>query len=255
MAPDANDATDDASVTDRIPSILSQVEEADIERVGPPADLWERIEASISSGSARPPREPPLRELSASTVVEYLIDANDVVIDVGRSWADFARGNDAPELVVLPSDRSLWTYFDSDEIKELWRLLVERVRSMQERAEVPLRCDAPDARRWFEMTITPEPDGRVRFRCVLVFEEVRPSVALLDPKSGRDIGLQPVPLCSWCGRAQLGERWLDIEEFAKEARLLERSSMPQVSHGICASCRGEMSVELLVRGGVDESST
>ena len=66
----------------------------------------------------------------ASTVVEYSIDGNDVVVSVGQSWADFARDNHAPELVVPPSNRTLWTYFESDEVKELWRLLVERVRAV-----------------------------------------------------------------------------------------------------------------------------
>lgn len=255
MQRDVDDADDGAAVTDRIRLILSELEEADFERVDPPAELWDRIEASITSGPAMSPREPPSRELPASTVVEYWIDANDVVIDVGQSWADFARDNDAPELAVLPSDRTLWTYFDSDEVAELWRLLVERVRGLQKGAEVPLRCDAPDARRWFDMTITPEPDRRVHFRCVLVFEEARPPVSLLDLRSERDVDLQSVPLCSWCGRAQHGSRWLDIEELVQAARLFERVSMPPISHGICTSCRDEMSAELLVPGGVGESST
>ena len=254
MPRDTDDASVDASVTDRIRSIVSELEEADFERLVPPAFVWEGIEASITSGSALSRREPPSRDFAASTVVEYSIDANDVVIDVGQSWADFARDNDAPELVVLPSDRTLWTYFDSEEVKELWRLLVGRVRAMQKGAEVPLRCDAPDARRWFDMSITPGSDGRVHFRCVLVFEEARPSVSLLDTHSERDVGLQPVPLCGWCGRAQHGSRWLDIEELVQAARLLERSSLPLISHGICASCREEMSAELLVPGRHGESA-
>ena len=67
------------------------------------------------------------------------------------------------------------------------------------------------------MTITPESDGRVHFRCVLVFEETRPSVSLLDTHSERDVSAQPVALCSWCGRAQHGSRWLEIEELVLAA--------------------------------------
>ncbi len=254
MPRDTDDAAVDAAVTDRIRSILSDLEEADFKRVDPPASVWQGIEASVRSESAKLRREAPSRDFPASMVVEYSIDANDVVIDVGQSWADFARDNDAPELVVLPSDRTLWAYFDSDEVKELWRLLVERVRAMQQGAEVPFRCDAPDARRWFDMSITPESDGRVHFRCVLVFEEARPSVSLLDIHLERDVGLAPVPLCGWCGRAQHGSRWLDIEELVRAARLLERSSMPPISHGTCPSCREEMSAELLVPGRRGESA-
>ena len=254
MPREVDDAAVDGAVTDRIRLILSKLEEADFERVDPPADLWDRIEASITSGAAPSPREPPSREFAASTVVEYWIDANDVVIDVGQSWVDFARDNDAPELAVLPSDRALWTYFDSDDVRDLWRLLVERVRRFQTGVEVPLRCDAPEARRWFDMTITPETNDRVRFRCALVFEEARPPVSLLDLHSERDVDLQPVPLCGWCGRGQHGSRWLDIEELVQVAHLLERTSMPPISHGICASCRDEMSAQLLVPGEVGGSS-
>ncbi|MEQ8719176.1 MAG: hypothetical protein RIE08_16320 [Acidimicrobiales bacterium] len=255
MRRDADDAGVDAAATSRVREILSQLEESDFERLDPPPELWERIDAAVRADAARARREPPSRDSSASEVVEYWIDANDVVVDVGHSWAESTRDNDAPELAIPASDRTLWTYFDNSEVRELWRLLVERVRRFEKRAEVPLRCDAPDARRWFDMTVTPESDGRVHFRCALTFEEARPPVSLLDLKSERDDGLEPVPLCGWCGRAQHDSRWLDIEEAVQAGRLLERASMPPLSHGICASCRDEMSAELLVPGGVAESTT
>ncbi len=249
MSVDGEDAA-----TDPIHSSLSQLEESDFERFDPPADVWERIEASIAGDPVTSPKEPPSRMIPASTIVEYWIDANDNVADVGQSWADFARDNDAPELVVPASDRALWTYFESDEIRDLWRLLVERVRALQTGVEVPLRCDAPDARRWFDMTITPERNGGVHFRCVLVFEETRPTVSLLDIQSERDNGVRPVPLCSWCARGQHGPRWLEVEALVRVTRLLERAVMPPISHGICTSCRDQMSAELLVPGAVGEST-
>lgn len=103
------------------------------------------------------------------------------------------------------------------------------------------------------MTITPEPEGTVHFQCVLAFEEARSPVSFLDLRAERDEALRPVPLCSWCGRGQHGSAWLDIEELVQAAGLLERASMPAISHGICASCREEMSAELLVPSGAGES--
>ncbi|MCP3856369.1 MAG: hypothetical protein GY698_16765 [Actinomycetia bacterium] len=260
MPRDEDEVGVDAAITDRLRRILSEVEKTDFERVEPPTDLWGLIEASVTSdplvsprGSRTLPKEPPSRDAAASTVVEYWIDADDVVTDVGQSWADFARDSDAPELAVPAPDRSLWSYFGDDAIRELWQLLVERVRGLQTECRVPFRCDAPHVRRWFDMTITPEPNGRAHFRCALVFEESRPPVALLDLHSERDDGLRPVPVCGWCGRGQYDSLWLEIEEVVHAARLLERTSMPPISHGICASCREEMSAELLVPGGAGES--
>ncbi|MBT5579631.1 MAG: hypothetical protein HOJ56_04905 [Acidimicrobiaceae bacterium] len=252
---DLDDSAIGGSGTDNIRRIPRQVEEADFERVDPPTDLWERIEASITSDSALSLREPLSREVPASMVVEYWIDASDVVADVGQSWASFAMDNDAHELAVPASDRTLWTYFNHDEIRELWQLLVERVRALQKKAHVSLRCDAHHARRWYDMTITPESDGRVHFRSVLAFDETRPPVSLLDINSVRDDGLRPVPLCSWCGRGEHGSLWLDIEELVQAARLLEQASLPPISYGICGSCRDEMSADLLVPGVVGEPTT
>ncbi|MDW3218256.1 MAG: hypothetical protein R8F63_06555 [Acidimicrobiales bacterium] len=246
MPPETDDASAEPAVTARIEAILAELEDADFERLDPPPVVWEGIEAAIGSGAERSPKIPPSRDLSSRTVVEYSIDADDVVIDVGATWTQFAEDNDAPELGVLSPDRTLWSYFEGDDVTELWRLLVARVRTLQQPAQVPLRCDAPHARRWFDMAVTPAPDGAVRFRCDMVFEEARPAVSLLDTHAERDSEMAAVALCSWCARAQDGVRWLDIETLVRELRLLERTAVPSIAHGICASCREEMAAELLV---------
>src|SRR4051812_38568908 len=148
--------TDDPGMQ-RMRSVMSRLEADDFERFDPPADLWGRISVSIA-----PARTPGM-------VVEYWIDADDVVSWSGDGWADFARDNDAPDLVDLAPGRTLWSHFDGTEVRDLWRALVARVRSEQTAATVPLRCDAPNVRRWFEMTITPGDDGTVRFRSALLF--------------------------------------------------------------------------------------
>ncbi|MDH5520763.1 MAG: hypothetical protein OEZ14_09555, partial [Acidimicrobiia bacterium] len=226
----------DPTVVDRIGRILSEIDKSDFDLVDPPPDLWDDIVASIATDGAKhptAPKEPPSRESTTGTVVEYCIDGNDVLIGVGRDWSEFARDNGAPGLAVSVSDRTLWTYFDRDEVRELWQLLVDRVRATRMQVRVPLRCDAAHARRWFEMTVTPEADARVRFRCALVFEESREPVALLDSRSQRDLDAEPILVCSWCGRGKSGSWWLDIEELVNAERLLEEPSMPPISHGIC----------------------
>jgi hypothetical protein len=249
MRHDADDLGLDAAEENRLRRIMSELDESDFELLDPPAGLWEGIEASITSVLAR---QPPSRA-TATMVIDYRIDERDVLTDVGDAWAQFARENGAPELAVPAPDRTLWSYIDQPEISELWQLVVERVRTMQRAARVPFRCDAPDARRWFEMTIAPAPAGSVHFRSVLAFEESRPPVALLDADAERDPDAQPVPLCSWCGRGEHEGRWLAIEDLLQAARLLERVPMPPISYGICAACRNEMAAELLVPDRVGDA--
>lgn len=225
------------AVTARLASVISRIDGVDSERLDAPDWLWDRIAASMA---AEPAGGPP----GSGSVVEYSIDADDCVMDVDRDWAAFARDNGAPELVELQPARTLWSYFDGDEVRDLWRVLVERVRANQAPARVPLRCDAPHMRRWFEMTLTPEPNGVVRFRSALVFEEERDSVSFLGPQTERDAEASPVAVCSWCGHGHNGDRWVEIEDLVGELRLLE-AQMPSISYGICPACRDLMSADLL----------
>lgn len=235
MRPDAD--TPEPGDHGRLTGALSRVDDRDHERTDPPDWLWGRIAASIAAETGR--------ASAAATAVEYTVDADDVVAAVGADWSAFAADNGAPDLAGPPAGRTLWSYFDGDEVRDLWRLLVERVRTDRRPAHVPLRCDAPGSRRWFEMTVTPGPDDSVHFRCTLVFEEERSAVSLLDPEAPRDPSAPAVPVCSWCGQAYDGSRWLDIESLVRELRLLERP-VPPIDHGICPTCRDLMSTDLLV---------
>ena len=224
----------------RLMSVMSTLNAEDFERFDPPAGLWNQISASIAST-----RTPGM-------VVEYWIDAHDVVSTTGDGWVEFARDNDAPELADLALGRTLWSHFEGDEVRDLWQLLVGRVRARQAEARVWFRCDAPDMRRWFEMTLTPGDARTVRFRSVLVFEEPRPAVSLLEMQTERDGSAPAVSVCGWCGQAHDGEQWMSIEELVLHHRLLEETVMPPIAHGICPACREAMSADLLVRAAVHD---
>lgn len=229
---------------ERIASVLRAPAQGDL--LDPPAWLWDRIAAEVA-------HEPVSAQAGAGTVVEYRIDRNDVVVTVGEDWERFAADNSAPDLGELPAGRTLWSYFDHDDVRTVWQLLVSRVRSQQAEASVPLRCDAPDLRRWFELTVTPEADGAVRFRCVLVFEEPRPAVALLADEVQRDVAVPAVPVCSWCGDAHDGASWAPVEVVVRNLRLLE-DRLPAIDHGICPSCRSSMTAELAVTAPASRSA-
>ncbi|HUW01684.1 MAG TPA: hypothetical protein VMW08_04990 [Acidimicrobiales bacterium] len=241
-----HDVPTSADVTDRVGDMLAELDEADFERVEPPSGIWDDIQAVVSSGRARKPEH---ADEQRGLVVEYWLDADDVVSDVGQGWAQFAHDNGAPELAVPATERTLWSYFDHAEVRDLWQLVIAHVRTTQTAVQVPIRCDAPQARRWFEMMVTPASDGKLHFRSALVFEEARAPVALLDPDTERDDAALPIAVCSWCGRGRLGPSWLDIEALVSTGRLLERTAMPPISYGICAGCRDDMASELLVSDG------
>ena len=252
MAHEDDTTGTETALDSRVVRALSTVDEVDFELVDPPPDLWTAIEMTVSSEEAR---RPPAQLTASPTTVEYWIDGADVVAAVGAGWTDFATVNDAPELSSLAADRTLWSYFDRDEVRELWQLVVARVRDVGAAARIQFRCDAPHARRWFVMTVTPETDGGVHFRSVLAFEEPRSPVALLDPHTERAQDHPAIPICSWCNRGQHGDRWLDVEELIEAGRLLERQAPPPVSYGVCGGCREQMAAELLVPASATNRSS
>jgi len=240
MAEQSSDATEE------VISALRSLDVADLAPIEPPPSVWDGIEASIESGRAE--LHGSRSRESAALVVEYSIDASDVLAEVGAGWVQSAIDHGAPELERPDDERVLWESIGDDELRELWQLVVQQVRSERSEMRLPLRCDSARDRRWFEMTVSPLADGGVRFRSVLVFQEARRPVALLDPTVERDDASEPIALCSWCGRGRLDGSWLDIERLAVDARLFEREAPPRVVPGICGSCRHQMSVEVLAQG-------
>ena len=239
-------AQQSGDATERVIRALESLDAADLVLIEPPPSVWDGIEASIESGRGGLPGSPSPE--STVAIVEYSIDASDVLAGVGAGWVDAAIDHGAPELARPDDNRVLWESIDGDEMRELWQLVVRQVRSEQSEVRVPFRCDSAHARRWFEMAIAPVADGGVRFRSVLVFQEARSPIALLDPTIERDHASAPIALCSWCGRGRFDGSWLDIERLVADARLLERDSLPPVTPGICGSCREQMSVALLAQG-------
>jgi hypothetical protein len=225
---------------------LESLDPADLVLVEPPPSVWDGIEASIESGRGSLPGSPSPE--STALVVEYSIDSSDVLAEVGAGWVDVAIDHGAPELARPDDNRRLWESIDGDEMRELWQLVVQQVRSEQSEVRVPFRCDSAHARRWFEMAVAPVAEGGVRFRSVLVFQEARSAIALLDPTVERDHASAPIALCSWCGRGRFEGSWLEIDRLVADARLFERDSLPLVTPGICGACREQMSVALRAQG-------
>ena len=85
-----------------------------------------------------------------------------------------------------------------------------------------------------------------QYRCLRFDGEALRFISEHVAAAERDADAPPVALCSWCGRGQHGTDWVDIEELVRAARLLEQTSLPPLSYGICAPCRADMSADVLV---------
>lgn len=171
--------------------------------------------------------------------LSYAIDDRDRLIRVDDGFYRFAAEN-GWDGAGDSLGRSLWDFVAGHEVKTLQRLLLRRVREGARDIELPFRCDGPEVRREMDIRIAADPTGRVvlfsaQIRAEEPWEEPQP---LLDPAVPREDDF--LSMCAWCDRFLVEGKWVEVEEAAERLELFRRSRMPELDHGICPQCSGQL---------------
>jgi hypothetical protein len=168
--------------------------------------------------------------------VVYLVDPSDALVSVNPAWSTSAVSGDAPGLAgpeVI--GRSLWEFVSDGTTRQLYRAMLDRVRTTRRPIAFHFRCDTPAMQRLLRMQLSPEPGGVVRFEVHKVAERSRPPVALLNPKTPRSTAI--VRICGWCKRLPLpDDGWVEVEAAVDHLDLLDSPVLPALSHGMCPDC-------------------
>jgi len=171
-------------------------------------------------------------------VFTYRIDREDVITRVSKNWVFFARANAwgsdyRPEDVV---GKRLWDFIEGDETRQLYDIVLRRVREGQRCGPIPFRCDSPLERRSLELFLAPLPDGQIEFTSTIIRTERRDDpIMLLD--SHVDRSEATVRICSMCKKmATSPDRWVEVEEGLSRLRLFDAVEMPRLTHGVCPGC-------------------
>ena len=174
----------------------------------------------------------------------YEVDRADLIRAVGGGWDEFARENDAPELVqARVIGRHLWDYVSDHTTKMLLRRLLSEVRDHEREVQIPFRCDGKHIRRFMNFRAAPALHGGVQVRTRLVREEPVPE--LLELRSRPPLmGESMLRMCSWCNRIELPRGWAELADAVREEELFHSASLPQVTHGMCPTCTGTILAEL-----------
>ncbi len=181
--------------------------------------------------------------MTVSTATEkvliYHIDPDDRLCEFNATWDEFAWGNDGEATVAeRVLGHPLWEFVTDSSVLLLYKQIVQRARTGR-MVHFQYRCDAPEWRRLFDMTIKASVDGDVIFLSKLCWDERRPTVALLDAKNERD--RRWVLSCSWCQKIKLpNDIWVPVEEAVDHLGLLAEETLPVLTHGICPKCKAGM---------------
>lgn len=172
----------------------------------------------------------------------YRINTRDEIVYINTQWQRFAAENTPPgsDAKLTPDQvigRSLWTFITDRTTREIYQVIVKRVRA-REIVHFSFRCDSPDCRRLLQMDITALPDGSVEFHTFPLYVESRLSQPLLEHATPRGDSL--MLMCSWCNRVRVDTGWVEIEVAVAEEALFEEEMLPALSHGICDDCFAAM---------------
>lgn len=172
---------------------------------------------------------------------DYTIDSNDIIVSIGDNWHAFADDNawDGP---VQPRDvvgHSLWRFIQGHEVQHLYQAIFGRIRNGHPCQPIPFRCDSPVERRYLELNVEARPAGHLHLRSTIVRSERRHPVKVLEPDISRSSLL--LKLCSVCKKMRVSpDYWAEIDQGMVYLRIFEADRMPQLSHGLCSPCLGEV---------------
>lgn len=179
------------------------------------------------------------------SAVRYQIDAQDRIVAVSETWAAFAVANDSPHLSEGVLGRSLWDFVGDTPTRELYQVLLARVRGGRP-VRFPYRCDAPAMRRFMRMTMTLTNGGGVCFDSAILRAEPR------TPQwSAPALPAGPAALltaCGWCNRIAVAGGWEEIEVAIDRLGLFGAAPPPALTHGICPACYGSFVAALDTAG-------
>ncbi len=169
----------------------------------------------------------------------YRIDENDKFTYINEVWKDFARDNKWPEAAnhsIL--GRSLWDYISNAETIHIYQTVFQNVRKQNKTVRIPYRCDAPDRRRFMEMTIVPLNRDHLEFLNEILREEHREPVLLLDTDTQRN--REMLVMCGWCKMVRVEENWKEVEDALQQMGVFNNPVLPRITHGICPSCTQQL---------------
>lgn len=165
----------------------------------------------------------------------HAVDGEGVLSTVNFEWVEFARENGASGLTrEAVIGRALWDFMAGRETRHISRLLLESALKKGCGIKVPYRCDSPGLCRFMEMEIIPAGGGLVEFRSKILRTAPREPVFLIDPSAPRSDEF--LTICSWCRRARVAGRWVELDVAVKDLDLFSTVSLPQLTHGICQDC-------------------
>ena len=171
----------------------------------------------------------------------HRVDRSGRIRFVNDAWLAFAAENSWHTSTAEVLKYPLMAYISDPETRHIYQMIIERVRNEGRQARFRYRCDSADCRRLMEMHIHHDQTlDQVEFRSRVLRLETRDPVALLAPNLAKRSG-PLLTVCSWCKAVETNHAWVEVEQAVERLGLLAAQALPPISHGLCPTCRKQLS--------------
>lgn len=172
--------------------------------------------------------------------IRYWLDIGEVIVDIALDWDQFARDNNAPELLKRHViGRNLLNFVSGDVTRMYVRTLIQSARLMRQPMVRQYRCDSPDMRRYMEMRLSLQDNGLLCWEHRQLASEKLPNrlnfVHAADSRTRR-----PHVRCSICNRLKGRSGWNEPDLLGED--FLPTESVVPVIYGVCPDCLSGRSV-------------
>ncbi len=168
---------------------------------------------------------------------ELVLDARNRVALVNGAWLRImcARADDVDAAAFL-IDRPFQDFISGTQVRQVWEILFERVRTAGAPIFIPMRADTAILQRVWDLELHPLPERGLRIVAHFAWSQERPAIRLLDPAAARSD--ESLPHCAWCNRSQvrLGT-WEEVEDAQVTLRLDTSRPLPLLLAAVCNGCK------------------
>ena len=162
----------------------------------------------------------------------YALDDADQITRVSHGWADL--GN---RLL----GRTIWNFFSGTATHHIYRNIFQRVRNTEASTSVDIRCDQPNQLVELRVVVSGSANSELLVTIETLLKAPTEYQSLWDPDVVRSTQL--VRACSWCQSIHVrDDLWLPFVEAVGEIGLLQANYPPDISHGICKDCFGQLDI-------------
>lgn len=167
--------------------------------------------------------------------LDYLLDRDDLIVQVCPQWSRVARdrmGLRLEDECVL--GRRVWDFVHGGATQRLYDALMHHARRTGRKLTFHYRGDSPGAIRYMRMVLLPGPGGTVRFRSELLHDQSRQrSVYFTHAAYPRHPELMQ---CGLCQKLEHQGRWYTVGEALAQTDAIDELLPTEVGDTVCDSC-------------------